>query len=469
MIKLRCLFFNNKWNFSSSKKYYKYLSANNKDIFVVKDCNKKDLDRVIKSAKVGLSIWESKQRTVRARFIRKVSDLILENQAFLAKNESLDTGKNITQAIEEVKYCAQLWRHASKNLINIKDKTHKINKNTTCKTFYESVGITALIVPWNFPLIVLSERLPYILAAGCSVVIKPSEYATNSILKFIEILQKSDFPKGVINFITGQGNNIGELLVKHKNISMISFTGSSDTGKIIMHNASNDLKRLSLELGGKNPFIVCKDADIERSVGNVITAFTHHSGQCCVSASRLLLQKDIFSKFIKLLKSRLLHISKNFSAISNIKQYKKIFSLILKSKLQKKNIIFGEIPKIISTNKIFLPLVLQKINKDSVIYKHEIFGPVLIVETFTSEKEAIKIANENNYGLAGMVWSKSIKRAENLCSELKIGRLWINGTITQNYPIIPIGGYKWSGIGRETGEEGIRTYSEIKSIIINKK
>lgn len=466
MYKIKSLFIDNKWHKSNSKEEIDYKNLKKKKI-IIKNPSKNELDILIQSSKTAQENWKKKSNLEKSKILELISKIIKKNQKKIALQEMFDTGKSFEQALDEIKYCHKLWLYASKIVLNSKEKKIKINNNTVCKIYNEPIGVTAIIVPWNFPFIVLSERLPYILASGCVGIIKPSEYASGTLIKFADILKNNkNIPIGIINLITG-GPKIGANLVSNKSIKCISFTGSSLTGRKVMRKASNDLKRLSLELGGKNPIIIFKDADLNKATRNVFTSFTHNAGQCCVGASRVFIEEIIFNKFKKYFKKILKKNQKSYQ-ISNFMQYEKIFSYLNKNKLTSNNIFYGEIPRKKDKNFKIKPIVFENLSLKNNIHKTELFGPIVTIEKFNNHEKLKKLLDESNYGLACMVWTKNTKKAQFFLKGIQIGRLWINGNIKQNYPNIPIGGFKWSGIGRETGENALENYSEPKSIIINK-
>ena len=461
------IFFFNKWSNSKSKKKFIRKTPIKNKFFYYSECSNLDLKNVIESAKIGLKNNNDYNYEERSNFLRKISRIININIKELAKLESLETGKTYESAFQEIKYASNLWVSASKLVKKGFNYNIKQDNNVNVKIVHEPVGIVALIIPWNFPFIVLSERLPFILAAGNSVIIKPSEYASQSIIKFIQLLKKINIKKGILNLVTGS-KNIGSLLVNNKNVNMISFTGSTQVGKKIMKKCSNSIKRLSLELGGKNSMILLDDANIDKSVDHLISSFTVNSGQACVGVSKVFVNKNIINLFINRLLSKLNKIKnfkKLYGPISTFKQYKKIKSLIDKSKKYKKNIIFGKF----KTNKsrFIEPIVYYDLPVSCELNSKEIFGPILSVIRYENYNNAVKMINNTNYGLSCVIMGKNKNQAYKIARKIEAGRIWINQSVTKNYANIPIGGFKESGLNRECGLEGIKNYTELKSIIIN--
>ena len=461
-IKLEKLFYKNKWQKPISEKVFKNFTFDDQKI-EIPNCNKKDLDKCIVSAKIGQNLFKKFSNEKKSKILKKISLSIRKEANILALKEKIELGKSFNNAKKEMIACANLWMHASKI---VKQKKKKIIKKQNVRLFecLEPVGIVCLIIPWNFPMIVLSERLPYILAAGNSVIIKPSEYGTLSINYLVKIIQKQGLPIGTINFITGD-KSVGQKLIEKKEISMISFTGSTKSGKEIYSAASNSIKRLSLELGGKNPMAIFADANLNSAAEDILYSFTHNAGQCCVSGSRLFIQKKIYKKFIKILKFKIKNLS-FYQSTATKSQFDKIKKIINKSIKIKIPIIYREVKLFDNTKRIIFPIIFKQ-NKNSKILDQEIFGPVLTIETFNNTEKLVDLMNNTNYGLSALIWTKNKGKAFDLASKINFGRIWINGNISQNYPDLSIGGFKESGLNRETGVSGIKTYSEIKSIIMN--
>ena len=461
-IKLKKLYYNGKWRIPNSKKVHRHNTFEGVTV-EIPNCNQVDIENSISSAMHAQEKFSAFSDKKKSNILHKISIKIKENAAYLAKKESVELGKDFISAKKEIFACANLWKHASKIVREKKIKTIK-QKNTKLYEILEPVGVVALIIPWNFPMIVLSERLPYILAAGNSVVIKPSENGSLSIESFIRLISKAGLPPGTINYLTGD-YKAGKNIVNNKNISMISFTGSTKAGKEIYNSASKTIKRLSLELGGKNPMAVFSDADIEKACVDVVYSFTHNAGQCCVAGSKLFIEDKIFNKFLNGLEKQLKKIN-SFQNIATLKQYLKIKKLIVESVKDEIPIIFRSKKLFDDKKRIIYPIIFKPQKKIDYL-ENEIFGPVLTVSSFKSLDKLAQQMNDTKYGLSALIWSRNKIKAINLASKIKFGRIWINGNISQNYPDISIGGYKESGLNRETGTSGLRTYSEIKSIIIN--
>ena len=459
------LFYNNQWNKSVSGKFYKRNLVISKKSLLYAESNEVDCDNAIKSAKQGLKTNKKFSFKLRQEFIYKIYKEIKKNYKVIAKLETLETGKNLKDAKKEILHSAKIWLHAYRSLKNLSFR-RKLSDRHKGYVIYEPVGILALLIPWNFPFVVMSERLPFMIAAGNSIIIKPSEYAAQSILYLMNIIKKIKLPKGIVNLLTGSGNQIGSILSKHKDINLISFTGSTKIGKKIMKNASSTIKRMSLELGGKNSIIVMKDADLNRAVKILIESFTGNAGQSCVSTSRLLIDyeiKEIFlNKLINNLK-KIKNFKKLYGYISTPRQLEKIIFFLKKNKNFDKNIIFGN-PVLIKNNFV-KPIIYDNLPETNIFNKQELFAPILSVNSFKSTEEAILLSNNTKYGLSAVICGTNKREMFKIAKNLDSGRIWINETVKINYPSLPIGGFKQSGLNRELGHEGLKTYSEIKSII----
>lgn len=461
-IKLEKLFYNNRWQKPFSKKVYKFNTFDNK-VIEVPNCNELDAANCVKSALEGLKIFKNYTNIKKSQILRNIAKKIKQESSVLALKESIELGKIFENSKKEMIACSNLWMHASK--VIKKSQIKYLNKRgVKLYEYLEPVGVVALIIPWNFPMIVLSERLPYILAAGNSVVIKPSENGNLSIEHFIKILESEGLPKGLINYLPGDYLT-GKHLVKNKNVSMISFTGSTSSGKKIYKIASETIKRLSLELGGKNPMAVFSDANLEKASKDIIYSFTHNAGQCCVAGSRLYIEKKIYKKFILKIKKDLNKI-KSFQNTVTIFQFLKIKKIIQKAIKNKIPIIYRKQKLYDDQKKIIYPIIF-KMNKKIKFLRDEIFGPVLTVNTFKNIQKLEEMMNDTNYGLSALLWTKNKKKGLLLASKIQSGRVWINGNISQNYPELSIGGYKQSGLNRESGDSGVSTYSEKKAVILN--
>ena len=406
--------------------------------------------------------WSDLSREKKSLLLTNVANIIEQRREELSKVESLETGKSLSDAKNDIENAIRYWRFAS-SIVQVEygNFINNIGSNKGAYIIYEPVGVVALILPWNFPFIVMAERLPFMLAAGCSVVAKPSEYASGSCLILGEILLEAGFPAGVYNVVTGNGSTVGKYLVENNNISMVSFTGSTENGKSVMKAASKNLKRVSLELGGKSPIIVFSDCDLDKAADAVIDGFTDNAGQCCIATSLLLVDDAIYGKLKEKIIRKLNEIDFQQSLATD-DQFNKVKSYIDRAKeMPGLDIVGGKIDE----KKLFIsPTIVEYHDTNYEIYKEEIFGPVLAVTVFKTEEEAIQLANNTEYGLAASIWTSNIAKANRIVRKIKAGRFWINSKQV-NFPELPVGGMGTSGIGREAGLQGILAYTEIKSVV----
>ena len=434
-----------------------------------------DVDLAVASARKSFDnkVWSGKSGAERAGVLLKAAALIRERQSEIAYWETLETGKPISQTNGEVSGCADMFEYASGLSRTINGESYNnLGEQLFGVVTREPVGVVGLITPWNFPFLILCERVPYILAAGCTIVAKPSEYTSATTLILAEILTSAGLPNGVMNVVTGTGPVVGQALCENRNVDMISFTGSTAVGKnVICASGETNFKKLGLELGGKNPQIVFSDANLHDAADGVAFGMCFNTGQCCVSGSRLLVERDVMGKFTELLKEKLgkvivgdpLNPSTQMGAITTDAQNTTILSYIKKGEAEGAVMSFG-CGEIKTKNGQFVgPVVFEDVHPSMSIFRDEIFGPVISVTPFDTVEEAIMLANDTDYGLAASVWSKNVDKILHVSRNVKAGRFWANTTLAGG-PELPLGGFKQSGWGREAGKYGIEEYTQIKSI-----
>ncbi len=411
------------------------------------------------------SAWRQMVPSERARLIERAGIELEKSDSALARTIMREVGKPIDGAMAEVKEGCALWRYAAASLRSLRGELYPaLAPGFEGQTFFEPVGVVGLILPWNFPFLVAAERLPFILAAGCTVVVKPSEYAAGTAFQIAEVLRRIGVPDGVYNVVTGVGDEAGEALVESPDVSMISFTGSTENGRRVAERASRTFKRLSLELGGKSPVVLFADADFERAVQAVISGFTYNAGQCCIATSRLIIERSAKEKFKRLLVEQLASLAATFTQPAATEaQHRRVVEFIDLGK-REAEVVYGGSATLPYGSPVS-PVVFDNIPRDSRIGKEEIFGPVLSIYPFNTEDEAVAVANDTIYGLAACVWSGDVSRAIRVAKRIRAGRLWVNSA-QENFPEMPVGGFGASGLGREAGTFGIRTYCEVKSMII---
>lgn len=425
-------------------------------------------------------VWGEKPPEERAQFIKKIGNKINEKAAELTELEVLNSGSTIKKAKEDIFLSARSFNIFSKLTPTESERElTEISKPGFAKNFlrYEPVGVVGAIIPWNFPLKMAAWKLGPALAAGCTIVLKPSELTPVTAMELAKIIDEVGLPQGVVNIIPGYGSDAGEALVKHPDVNKIAFTGSTAVGKKIMQLASENFKRLTLECGGKSANIVLDDADFDIAIDGSIYGMFYHSGQCCEAATRLYVHEKIYEDFVAALveRSKKMRIGNPMEPTTDIgpliskKQKEKVLGYIESGRRDNFKIALGgRVPSApeLSKGNFVEPTIFVGVDSKSKIAQEEIFGPVLIVNEFKSDEEAISRANDSTYGLAAGVWSKDIARAKTIADRLQAGTVWINEWHLLNERA-PFGGYKQSGIGREFGMIGLQEYLEVKHIHVD--
>lgn len=439
-------------------------------------CTVEDLDVAVSAARSAFDDrrWSGLSGVERADVLLKTAALIRERLDEIAYWETLENGKPIAQARGEVGGCASMFEYAAGVARSLHgDSFNNLGDGMFGVVTREPIGVVGIITPWNFPFLILCERVPYVLAAGCTIVAKPSEFTSASSVLLAEILTEAGLPDGVMNVVTGTGPTIGQAMLDHDDVDMVSFTGSTAVGRNCVKSAAGNFKKLGLELGGKNPQIVFADADIEDAVDGVAFGFTFNTGQCCVSGSRLIVERSVADKFQKLLLEKVAKIktgdpldeTTQLGAITTPAQNARILDYISQGQSEGATLVCGGASIENGGGRYIETTIFSDVTQDMAIAKEEIFGPVLTILPFDTMAEAIEIANDTVYGLAASVWTKNIDKALTVTRQVKAGRFWVNTTLSGG-PELPIGGFKQSGWGREAGAYGVEEYTQIKSVHI---
>jgi acyl-CoA reductase-like NAD-dependent aldehyde dehydrogenase len=420
--------------------------------------------------------WPAMTPSERGRLLWKLGDAITANAERLAEIERRDNGKLASEVGAQIRYMGDYFRYYA----GLADKVHSAviptdKKGVFAYTKYEPKGVIAIITPWNSPLTLTSWKLAPALAAGCTAVVKPSEFTSASMLELARLLTEAGLPKGVLNVVTGLGAEVGEPLVTHPDVAHVGFTGGDAAGRRIYELAARGLKTVTLELGGKSPNIVFDDADLAQAVKGVVSGIFAASGQSCQAGSRLLVQESIHDRFIAMLVEFMSDVKLGDPAlpdtqmgpISTRPQFEKILGYIDIGKQEgAKCVLGGRARSDLGAGWFVEPTIFTGVRNDMRIAQEEIFGPVLAVIPFKDEADAIRIGNDVRFGLAAAVWTKDLHRAMMLTDKLRAGTVWVNNYRATSFTS-PFGGFKDSGIGRESGMDAIKEYLETKCVWIS--
>jgi (Z)-2-((N-methylformamido)methylene)-5-hydroxybutyrolactone dehydrogenase len=439
-----------------------------------------DVDRAVRSAHKAFvsGDWPRLTASQRGLLLRKLGDLVSARSRELAALEVRDNGKLYAEMSAQTAYMAQ-WYHYYGGLADkIEGAVLPTDKPDVFNfTRYEPIGVVVAIVPWNSPLLLTTWKLAPALAAGNTVVIKPSEYTSASVLEFVKLVEEAGFPPGVVNVVTGFGADVGGPLVAHPLVAKVAFTGSDATGQRVYEAAARGLKRVTMELGGKSPNIVFDDADLDNAMKGVISGIFAATGQTCIAGSRLLVQRSIHDRFLE----KLVAFAKTAKMGDPMKPDTQIGPVTNKPQLEKIlkyiDIANGEGARPVlggaraarpecGDGWFVEPTIFEGVSNRMRIAQEEVFGPVLAVIPFEDEDEAIAIGNDIVYGLAAGVWTQNMRRALTMAEKLQAGTVWVNTYRAISY-VSPFGGYKRSGLGRESGQDMIKEYLQVKSVWIS--
>lgn len=481
------LYIDGKWVEAKTGRFFPAVNpADESEIANISRGGPEDIDTAVTAAKRAFDkgTWSSMHPRDRAEYFFELEKRIAENTSELATFETLDAGMvfRLTEGmvVPLVGLFCQRYAEMAEYL-----SEPQSSSQSNFPTLYwdytvrEPIGVVGCIVPWNFPLFLGAWKIIPALITGNSVVVKPSSSASLSLLEFAEIIDSLGLPKGVFNLVTGPGNEIGDALVEHPLVDKISMTGSTEVGKTVMRKASSDLKRITLELGGKNPAIVLDDADMDLATDGILYGGMMHQGQVCMSGSRVYIPRHSYEEYLEKIVKRCSSLAlgdpmspdTDIGPVISRKQWENIMNDIDKGKNEGADIVSGgKSPEGALFNKGYWiePTILGNASHDMVTSREEIFGPVISLIPYDDEKEAVRMANDTIYGLTAGIWGGDIERADRIAKQLRAGTVFINDWHMLN-PNFPFGGYKQSGIGREGGLLGLYEFTEIKTVHINPK
>jgi aldehyde dehydrogenase (NAD+) len=463
-----------KWVAPKSGKTFETVNPSNEEVLaLIAEGDKADVDEAVKAARKAFDDgrWPSMGPHERARLMFKIAELIDAHADELAELETLDNGKPLTFSRGfDIPASAETFRYYGGWVTKIYGETNPSDPAFFNYTLREPVGVCGQIIPWNFPLLMAAWKLGPALACGNTVILKPAEQTPLTALRLGELIMEAGLPEGVLNIITGFGPGAGSSIAEHPEIDKVAFTGSTEVGKIILKASAGNLKKVSLELGGKAPNIIFPDADLDQAVPTAMMGVFFNSGQVCCAGTRIFVQRDKYDEVV----GKLANFSKGVTMGDPFDQKSTIGPLVSREQFDRVkgylDVGKKEGAKVAAggeagTGKGYFvnPTLFTGVNNDMRIAREEIFGPVGAAISFTDENDAVFQGNNTDYGLSAAVWTRDLSRAHKMARSLKAGTVWVN-CFNQLDPITPFGGYKQSGFGRELGRYAIDLYTQIKSV-----
>ena len=437
-----------------------------------------DVDAAVRAAQNAFEnpAWRNLHATARGKLLRKLGDLIAANKERLAQLETNDNGKLIRETMGQIGYMPEFFYYYAGQADKLEGQTLPLDKaDMFAYTTHEPLGVVAAIIPWNSPMYLTAVKLAPALAAGNTLVLKPSEHASATIIELMHLVKEAGFPDGVVNVVTGFGADTGAALTRHPLVRRIAFTGGGQGARAVVKNSAENLAQLSLELGGKSPNIIFGDADIGSAVNGVIAGIFAASGQSCVAGSRLLVQDRVYDEFLAALKARVATIiigdpmdpRSEMGPMATQPQLALVQRMVVAAQAEGAVLIHGgKRASVAGDGWYYEPTILAVNNNQCSIMQDEVFGPVASIMRFKDEPEALALANDSEFGLAAGIWTRDNGRVHRMSKAVQAGIIWVN-TYRAVSPMGAIGGFKASGYGRESGIDAVKDYTQLKTVWIN--
>lgn len=471
------LFIDGEWTNARSSRWLDVLDPATSDtIAQVPDADREDVDRAVMAARRAFASFRETTAQERGRILFRIANWVRENQARLAELETRNSGKPIAEAELDIADVATCFEYYGGLATKIHGEVVSVPDNAMSLVLKEPIGVAAQIIPWNYPLLMAAWKLAPAICAGCTMVIKPAEQTPLTLLELARCFEECGVPRGVVNIVTGGGETTGAPLCVHPDVDKIAFTGSSDVGRIILRAAADGLKKVTLELGGKSPNIFFADADFENAVEGALFGVFYNQGEVCSAGSRVLVQRSIYKKMLDAMveKAKTIKLGNGLDRATKMgplvsqEQKERVVRYLGIGKGEAKVALGGDAARVEGHERGFFvqPTIFYDVDNAARIAREEIFGPVMSVIPFDEEEDALRIANDTQFGLAAAVWSRDVFRCLRLVKKLQAGIVWVNH-MQPTFVEAPWSGHKKSGIGRELGPWGAEEYLLTKQVHIN--